>query len=221
MTPKSAPPARSGNASHIASNRARANANDGRGASWKSRLADGSFSFARSRCPFAASTDAYLCPRGRTCCVLKWKLVLAEASERSGTYLLTASGLRVARQLRQSSAAPRRRTLWCVRARTICSAPFCPEYGAERDGRCRAHTRRGGRPWRRLRAQVIARANGVCEYCCTRRPTDVHHIVPLRSGAPELTTLDQLLAVCEFCHVRLDRDGVGRHPLYGSRADAG
>ncbi len=45
--------------------------------------------------------------------------------------------------------------------------------------------RAGGRPWRRLRATILA-GHPVCAICRTRVATTVDHIVPVSLGGPEL-----------------------------------
>jgi 5-methylcytosine-specific restriction endonuclease McrA len=48
-----------------------------------------------------------------------------------------------------------------------------------------APERRGGRPWRRLRAQVLA-GDPWCAICRRRPATTVDHIVPVSRGGAEL-----------------------------------
>jgi 5-methylcytosine-specific restriction endonuclease McrA len=48
-----------------------------------------------------------------------------------------------------------------------------------------APERRGGRPWRRLRAQILA-GNPACAICRVRPATTVDHIVPVSRGGREL-----------------------------------
>ncbi len=69
------------------------------------------------------------------------------------------------------------------------------------------HERLSARPWRRVRAQVLDRAGGLCEIrtpsVCTGFATEVDHIVPLSRGGHPLD-VENLRAACKACN--LDRN---------------
>lgn len=61
---------------------------------------------------------------------------------------------------------------------------------------------RGGRPWRRLREQVLKRAGYRCQ-CCKAKgiltlATEVDHILPIFEGGKD--DLGNLQAICGPCH---------------------
>ncbi|MFL5867928.1 MAG: HNH endonuclease [Thermoleophilaceae bacterium] len=64
--------------------------------------------------------------------------------------------------------------------RKLCAIAGCPQLVPSGTTRCRTHRRkqhgpdRGGRPWRRLRAQIIDRDGG-CVVCGTSHQLEVHH----------------------------------------------
>ncbi len=86
------------------------------------------------------------------------------------------------------------------RARSVCGVPGCP-HPAVHEGLCARHRRIRGRPWQRLRRQVLERAQHRCDHC---GPADVslqvHHLRPLSAVGPELPPIDQLLALCADRH---------------------
>jgi hypothetical protein len=51
--------------------------------------------------------------------------------------------------------------------------------------------------WQRLRKLVFARAGNKCEICETEIAREVHHLTYIRIGSENL---EDLLAVCTFCH---------------------
>lgn len=54
--------------------------------------------------------------------------------------------------------------------------------------------------WRRVRAPIVARANGHCERCSTASDAlQVHHLTYERVGGGELPT--DLQAICRRCHL--------------------
>ncbi len=58
---------------------------------------------------------------------------------------------------------------------------------------------RKGRPWRRLRAQVL-REEPICRYCGVRPSTVVDHVLPL-SRFPHLAhRRDNLAGSCRWCN---------------------
>lgn len=62
-------------------------------------------------------------------------------------------------------------------------------------------TRQGGRPWRRLRAQVLAEEM-YCHYKlpgCTAIATTVDHIIPVSKGGAELDRAN-LVGACRQCN---------------------
>lgn len=111
-----------------------------------------------------------------------------------------------------------------------CRAKGCSALTRDSSGYCEEHadqakawaTRqgsgRGGRPWRRVREQVLERDSYVCQ-CdeCKRlervRPAhEVDHRVPLAQGGTD--SLDNLVAINHDCHrVKTLRDAAaGRRP---------
>lgn len=57
--------------------------------------------------------------------------------------------------------------------------------------------------WRSKRTAVLARANGMCEGCLTRRATQVHHLTYAHVGDEFLF---ELVAICDECHSRIHKD---------------
>jgi len=61
---------------------------------------------------------------------------------------------------------------------------------------------RGGRPWRRLRAAVLARDAGLCQPCQRNRlvtlASEVDHIVSLADGGDD--AMGNLESICGSCH---------------------
>ncbi len=61
---------------------------------------------------------------------------------------------------------------------------------------------RGGRPWRRLRDQAMARDQHMCQPCKTvgriTEATEVDHILNLAEGGTD--ELSNLQAICQECH---------------------
>ena len=54
--------------------------------------------------------------------------------------------------------------------------------------------------WRERREHILQRANGKCEKCGQRPPTEIHHLTYIRVFQ-ELPT--DLLAVCRQCHAEI------------------
>ncbi|WP_421868103.1 HNH endonuclease [Marinobacter adhaerens] len=96
-----------------------------------------------------------------------------------------------------------------------CRDKLCRMTTREKHGYCEAHadqakswTRgragrgRGGRPWRRLRDQVLERDRYLCQPCKRDRKatpaTEVDHIVPEAEGGA--TVAGNLEATCHPCH---------------------
>jgi len=82
--------------------------------------------------------------------------------------------------------------------------------GLRARGRQRAGGPRAlGRPaaslteWKAIRAQVLARAGWRCQACGVRRRLDVHHVVKRSQGGSDFD-LDQLVALCRWCHDQTD-----------------
>jgi 5-methylcytosine-specific restriction protein A len=86
---------------------------------------------------------------------------------------------------------------------SACSTPGCPNTAA-RNGRCLAHQRprpktaaQYGRPWQRLRLQVLAEQ----PYCfCGALAREVDHIIALNRGGTN--DRSNLIARCKRCHSR-------------------
>lgn len=61
---------------------------------------------------------------------------------------------------------------------------------------------RGGRPWRRLREQVLKRDGHLCQSCRSKGElvlaNEVDHIVPLAEGGTDSEA--NLQAICRSCH---------------------
>jgi len=94
-----------------------------------------------------------------------------------------------------------------MRLATPCLSPGCPAT-AKRRGRCEAHLRQHeaaerakqpprGRPWRRLRARVLAR-DRTCRNC--GRPSEhADHVQPRSKGGPD--TLSNTQGLCAECNL--------------------
>ena len=74
-----------------------------------------------------------------------------------------------------------------------------------RAGGLRAQGRRAASwaEWASIREQVLARAGWRCQACRVRRRLDVHHVVKRSQGGSDLD-LDQLVALCRWCHDQTD-----------------
>src|SRR5438128_11545904 len=57
--------------------------------------------------------------------------------------------------------------------------------------------------WKAIRVQVLARAGWRCQACGVRRRLDVHHVVKRSHGGSDFD-LDQLVALCRWCHDQTD-----------------
>src|SRR5438445_6776208 len=57
--------------------------------------------------------------------------------------------------------------------------------------------------WASIREQVLARAGWRCQACRVRRRLDVHHVVKRSQGGSDFD-LDQLVALCRWCHDQTD-----------------
>ncbi|MBW5800075.1 HNH endonuclease [Halomonas elongata] len=96
-----------------------------------------------------------------------------------------------------------------------CRARLCCNLTRERHGYCEEHADlakpwvrgrggrgRGGRPWRRLRRQVLERDQYLCQRCRragqAAEASEVDHIVPTAEGGP--TAGHNLEALCSPCH---------------------
>ena len=60
--------------------------------------------------------------------------------------------------------------------------------------------RMGGRPWRRLRSEILKRDNGICFYCGVHGATHVDHLTPISRGGTDSST--NLAACCKRCNLR-------------------
>lgn len=102
-----------------------------------------------------------------------------------------------------------------VRIPRPCRAPGCAGKSTARHGYCEQHehlhqhwTRgsagqgRGGRPWRRLREQVLARDKHLCQPCQRQGratpATEVDHILCKAEGGTDKAA--NLEAICSHCH---------------------
>ena len=80
--------------------------------------------------------------------------------------------------------------------------------GARRRQRAGAPRARGRRAaswteWAAIRERVVARAGWRCQACGVRRRLDVHHVVKRSQGGSDFD-LDQLMALCRWCHDQTD-----------------
>jgi len=57
--------------------------------------------------------------------------------------------------------------------------------------------------WKAIRQHVLARAGWCCQACGVRRRLDVHHVVKRSHGGSDFD-LDQLVALCRWCHDQTD-----------------
>lgn len=57
--------------------------------------------------------------------------------------------------------------------------------------------------WATIRAKVLSRAGWRCQACGVRRRLDVHHVVKRSQGGSDFD-LDQLAALCRWCHNQTD-----------------
>jgi 5-methylcytosine-specific restriction endonuclease McrA len=57
--------------------------------------------------------------------------------------------------------------------------------------------------WCEIRAQVLARAQWVCQACRVRTRMEVHHVVKRAQGGSDFD-LDRLVALCAPCHAQTD-----------------
>ncbi|MBB3142205.1 HNH endonuclease [Halomonas organivorans] len=106
-----------------------------------------------------------------------------------------------------------------------CRVRLCRNLTRERHGYCEEHADhakpwshgragrgRGGRPWRRLRDQVMTRDRHLCMPCLRKGQAtpaaDVDHIVPEAEGGP--TAAHNLEAICSPCHKAKTQDEARR-----------
>jgi 5-methylcytosine-specific restriction endonuclease McrA len=109
----------------------------------------------------------------------------------------------------------------------VCCVPGCPTRIPSTKSRCKAHggNKRTGKPrpttsaWRKLRTQVLARASWRCERCGAPA-TEVHHRVPVARSGKEIVPLNELEALCGWCH-RSEHTGEGSAPLARGRVRPG
>lgn len=95
------------------------------------------------------------------------------------------------------TAAPKRR-LKQLPPRLQAAPSRLPSTPADRYGKGR-----GGRPWRRVRDQVMRRDGNLCQPCHRAGrltlATEVDHITPLSQGGADLDQAN-LEAICATCH---------------------
>lgn len=60
--------------------------------------------------------------------------------------------------------------------------------------------------WKKVRAQAISRAHGLCQDCLARgiitKADMVHHVKPLREYPEHALDLDNLKPLCNACHAK-------------------
>ena len=57
--------------------------------------------------------------------------------------------------------------------------------------------------WKAIRQHVLTRAGWRCQACGIRRRLDVHHLIKRAQGGSDFD-LDQLVALCRWCHDQTD-----------------
>src|SRR5262245_20981411 len=57
--------------------------------------------------------------------------------------------------------------------------------------------------WAAIRERVLRRAGWRCQACGVRRRLDVHHVIKRAQGGSDFE-LDQLVALCRWCHDQTD-----------------
>jgi len=57
--------------------------------------------------------------------------------------------------------------------------------------------------WAAIRSKVLSGAGWRCQACGVRRRLDVHHVVKRSQGGSDFD-LDQLVALCRWCHDQTD-----------------
>jgi 5-methylcytosine-specific restriction protein A len=77
----------------------------------------------------------------------------------------------------------------------------------------REHRKLTGRPWRRLREQILVRDKYLCQLCRAagrlREATEVDHMIPLsKEGTDKPSNLQSL---CNECHERKSKAERGGH----------
>ena len=59
--------------------------------------------------------------------------------------------------------------------------------------------------WKKLRARIVARANGLCEVCIGTGKIsyydDVHHKIPIKEDISKAYDEDNLICLCRSCHI--------------------
>ena len=60
--------------------------------------------------------------------------------------------------------------------------------------------RRSGRPWRRLREEILKRDARICFYCGSAEASTVDHVTPLSKGGTDSPA--NLVACCKRCNLR-------------------
>lgn len=97
-----------------------------------------------------------------------------------------------------------------------CRVPGCANKTTHANGYCDDHqdrhqpwtkkqsnqSGRGGRPWRRLRQQIMMRDQGLCQACLRKGVVtpaqEVDHIKPIAEGGRDIES--NLEAICKPCH---------------------
>ena len=111
-------------------------------------------------------------------------------------------------QYRRVMATPCRKIGCAALVHSRYKGGYCEAHQSERTGWKRSkrsqHAGLTGRPWRRLRAEILHRDSYVCQPCHRQGKltpaTEVDHIVNLASGGDD--SRDNLEAICTPCHKR-------------------
>ncbi|WP_294124672.1 HNH endonuclease signature motif containing protein [uncultured Clostridium sp.] len=64
--------------------------------------------------------------------------------------------------------------------------------------------------WKRIRAQAISKANGLCEECIKKGKIsyydDVHHKIPIKVDYSKAYDLNNLICLCRSCHIKAHKE---------------
>lgn len=89
--------------------------------------------------------------------------------------------------------------------KATCKHGYCDSHAHLSVGwsqRRRDKSGRGGRPWRRIRARILRRDNGLCQPCWragrVTPAVEVDHVVNVADGGSDAD--DNLEAICGPCH---------------------
>lgn len=101
---------------------------------------------------------------------------------------------------------PRKAPRLCPRGSCTEHVP-CPKHPPRAPWSKKGKSGRGGRPWRRLRNQVLAE-EPLCRMCGKRLSVTPDHIVPVAEGGPSVR--ENLQGACKVCHDRKTQDEARR-----------